>query len=176
MTTLAPVPGQGIGPEDEGDDGSGHHDDVVAVPDRPAPSSAGSRPATGTVKLTGHWPNSGPTDTARLTGHRLNTATTVTVDLTRRGPKPPVSDPAALASWVFGLALSLLSEGTAEPAVVAEVLAEAAGRSRAIEGAYGRAVALLSEFPGDPLVHLTVDVLAKALLRSRRPSRAAEEA
>jgi hypothetical protein len=59
---------------------------------------------------------------------------------------------------------------------MAEVLAEAAGRSRAIEGAYGRAVALLSEFPGDPVVHRTVDLLAKALLRSRRPARAAEEA
>jgi hypothetical protein len=57
-----------------------------------------------------------------------------------------------------------------------EVLAEAAGRSRALEGAYGRAVALVNEFPGDPLVHRTVDLLAKTLLRSRRPARAAEEA
>jgi hypothetical protein len=76
----------------------------------------------------------------------------------------------------FGLALALLTEGTSEDVVMAEVLAEAAGRSRAIEGAYGRAVALLSEFPGDPVVHRTVDLLAKALLRSRRPARAAEEA
>jgi hypothetical protein len=56
------------------------------------------------------------------------------------------------------------------------VLAESAGRSRAIEGAYGRGVALLSEYPGDPLVQRTVDLLAKALLRSRRPARAADEA
>lgn len=95
-----------------------------------------------------------------------------TVDLTLRRPKAAASDPAGQASWVLGLALALLSEGAAERVVMAEVLAEAAGRSRAIEGAYGRAVALLSEYPGDPLVHRTVDLLAKALLRSRRPARA----
>ena len=94
----------------------------------------------------------------------------------RRGQKPPDSDLAGQASWLFGVALSLVTEGVAERVVMAEVLAGAAGRSRALEGAYGRAVALLSEFPGDPLVHQTVDLLAKALLRSRRPSRAAEEA
>jgi hypothetical protein len=77
---------------------------------------------------------------------------------------------------VLGLALALLSEGAAERVIMAEVLAEAAGRSRALEGAYGRAVALLSEYPGDPLVHGTVELLAKALLRSRRPARAPEEA
>jgi hypothetical protein len=99
-----------------------------------------------------------------------------TVDLTRHPPRPAPSDVAGQATWLFGLALALLTEGTSEDVVMAEVLAEAAGRSRAIEGAYGRAVALLSEFPGDPVVHRTVDLLAKALLRSRRPARAAEEA
>jgi hypothetical protein len=99
-----------------------------------------------------------------------------TVDLTQRQPKPASTDVAGQATWLFGLALALLTEGTSEDVVMAEVLAEAAGRSRAIEGAYGRAVALLSEFPGDPVVHRTVDLLAKALLRSRRPARAAEEA
>ena len=99
-----------------------------------------------------------------------------TVDLTRPQVRPPAGDQAALASWVFGLALALLSEGAGERAAMAEVLAEAAGRSRALEGAYGRAVALLSEYPGDPLVQSTVDLLAKALLRSRRPARPADEA
>jgi hypothetical protein len=103
-------------------------------------------------------------------------ADTDTVDLTGSHPKPPDSDVAGQASWLFGLTLGLVTEGAAERVVMAEVLAEAAGRSRALEGAYGRAVALLSEFPGDPLVHQTVDLLAKALLRSRRPARAAEEA
>jgi hypothetical protein len=97
-----------------------------------------------------------------------------TVDLTFHRPKAPASDPAGQASWVLGLALALLSEGAAERVAMAEVLAESAGRSRAIEGAYGRAVALLSEYPGDPLVHRTVDLLAKALLRSRRPARSEE--
>jgi hypothetical protein len=100
---------------------------------------------------------------------------TDTVDLTPPRPKARATD-SALASWVLGRALALLSEETAERVVMAEVLAEAAGRSRALEGAYGRAVALLSEYPGDPLVHRAVDLLAKALLRSRRPSRTAEEA
>jgi hypothetical protein len=97
-----------------------------------------------------------------------------TVDLTGHPHKPAPTDLAGQATWLFGLALALLTDGTSEEAAMAEVLAEAAGRSRALEGAYGRAVALLSEFPGDPLVHRTVDLMAKALLRSRRPARAEE--
>lgn len=99
-----------------------------------------------------------------------------TVDVTRPRGRPPTGDQAALASWVFGLALALLSEGAGERAAMAEVLAASASRSRALEGAYGRGVALLSEYPGDPLVQSTVDLLAKALLRSRRPARTADEA
>ena len=99
-----------------------------------------------------------------------------TLDLTGLLVRPAPGTTGSQASWVFGLALSLLSEGTSERVVMSEVLAEAAGRSRALEGAYGRAVALLSEYPGDPLVQSTVDLLAKALLRSRRPARTAEEA
>ena len=99
-----------------------------------------------------------------------------TIDLTRPRARPPAGDQVALASWLFGLALALLSEGAGERAAMAEVLAETAGRSRALEGAYGRSVALLSEYPGDPLVQSTVDLLAKALLRSRRPARTADEA
>jgi hypothetical protein len=98
------------------------------------------------------------------------------VDIRLAPLRPEPFTPAALASWVFGVALAMLGEGTAEAAVIGEVMAEAAGRSSVIEGAYGRAVALLSEFPGDPLVRRTIDLLAKTLLRSRRPARAAEEA
>lgn len=152
MTTLAPLPGRSPEPDDEADSGAGGEHDVVTIPDDAA-ISAGP-----VVDV-----DPGPAGAA-------------TVDLTGRQPKPPSSDVAAQATWLFGLALALLTEGTSEDVVVAEVLAEAAGRSRAIEGAYGRAVALLSEFPGDPVVHRTVDLLAKALLRSRRPARAAEEA
>jgi hypothetical protein len=150
VTTLAPLPGRSTEPDDDGDGGAGGEHGVVVLPDAPTAS---------------------PTTAADPTVEGVDR-----VDLTGRHPKPPSSDVAAQATWLFGLALALLTEGTSEDLVMAEVLAEAAGRSRAIEGAYGRAVALLSEFPGDPVVHRTVDLLAKALLRSRRPARAAEEA
>lgn len=166
MTALAPLPGREARPDGEDVDAGGHDLAVLADGD----VSTASSPMANTA-------NDG-------TSHRSDsTAVSVgapdarggTVDLTFRRPKAP-ADAAGQASWVLGLALSLLSEGAAERVVMAEVLAEAAGRPRALEGAYGRAVALLSEYPGDPLVHRTVDLLAKALLRSRRPARAAEEA
>ena len=156
MTTLAPLPGRSTEPEDDGDAGAGGEHDVAVMADSPAVSTD----ATVTVADDPARPTAGPP----------------TVDLTRHQPKPSDSDVAGQATWLFGLALALLTEGSSEDVVMAEVLAEAAGRSRALEGAYGRAVAMLSEFPGDPLVHHTVDLMAKALLRSRRPARAAEEA
>ena len=142
MTTLAPLPGRGTGPEQPGDNEATGA--PVASPPAPVAPPAAAVPPPANVDLTG------------------------------RTPKPPAGDVAAQATWLFGLALALLTEGTSEEVVMAEVLAEAAGRTRALEGAYGRAVALLSEFPGDPLVHRTVDLMAKALLRSRRPARAEE--
>ena len=150
MTTLAPLPGRSSEPDDEGDREAGGEHGVVVLPDTAdATPAAAAEPTVEDVDR---------------------------VDLTGRRRKPPSSDVAGQATWLFGLALALLTEGTSEEVVMAEVLAEAAGRSRTIEGAYGRAVALLSEFPGDPVVHRTVDLLAKVLLRSRRPARAAEEA
>jgi hypothetical protein len=162
VTAIAPVPGSETGPDAEGEAAAGDHDVVVL------PESAGSTTAATCA-------DSGLTSTKTVS---VNSGDSIdaTVDLTFHRPKSPATDPAGQASWVLGLALALLSEGTAERVAMAEVLAEAAGRSRAIEGAYGRAVALLSEYPGDPLVHRTVDLLAKALLRSRRPARSPEEA
>ena len=163
MTAVAPLPGRATGPDDEGETAAGAQD-VVVLPDTAdttttkAPSVTSDPSNIKTVSVA-----SGDT------GDRA-------VDLTFHRPKAPSSDAAGQASWVLGLALALLAEGAAERVIMAEVLAEAAGRSRALEGAYGRAVALLSEYPGDPLVHRTVDLLAKALLRSRRPARAPEEA
>lgn len=155
--TLAPLPGQEARPGDEEGAEGGH--DVVVLPDSADTTTAPSATSgTKTVSVTSSDPSAGAID---LTFHR---------------PKAPSSDPAGQASWVLGLTLALLAEGAAERVIMAEVLAEAAGRARAIEGAYGRAVALLSEYPSDPLVHRTVDLLAKALLRSRRPARAPEEA
>ena len=156
MTAVAPIPGRETRPDGEEEAATGAHDVVVLADDSTTttPSPPSDLSSTKTVSVTS-------SDTADGT-----------VDLTFRRPKVPSSDPAGQASWVLGLVLALLSEGAAERVIMAEVLAEAAGRSRAIEGAYGRAVALLSEYPGDPLVHRTVDLLAKALLRSRRPARA----
>jgi hypothetical protein len=160
--TLAPLPGREARPDDEGDADAGGHE-VVVLPDT-ADSTTTTPPATS---------DTSSTKTVSVTS---DDASDGTVDLTFHRPKAPSSDPAGQASWVLGLALALLAEGAAERVIMAEVLAEAAGRARALEGAYGRAVALLSEYPSDPLVHRTVDLLAKALLRSRRPARAPEEA
>jgi hypothetical protein len=188
VTTLAPLPGRGTEPDDEGDGGAGGQGDVAVVIPEPTAADAAMTEKTGaaaTTTTTTTTPKTGAGAAATTTktgaAAAAGRATAAgrygaTVDLTPHRPMPPASDVAAQASWLFGLALALLTEGAAERVVMAEVLAEAAGRYRAIEGAYGRAVALLSEFPGDPVVHRTVDLLAKALLRSRRPARAAEEA
>jgi hypothetical protein len=162
---VAPLPGRETGSGDEGDAAADVHEVVV----RPEPADVTTTKATASH-----------TDTSNTKTVSVNSSPDggpdIIVDLTFHRPKTAANDPAGQASWVLGLAIALLSEGAAERVAMAEVLAEAAGRSRAIEGAYGRAVALLSEYPGDPLVHRTVDLLAKALLRSRRPARAAEEA
>ena len=161
--TLAPLPGREARPDDEGDADAGGHE-VVVLPDT-ADSATTAPPSAASDTFSTKRVSVASSDTAEGS-----------VDLTFHRPKTPSSDPAGQASWVLGLALALLAEGAAERVIMAEVLAEAAGRARAIEGAYGRAVALLSEYPSDPLVHRTVDLLAKALLRSRRPARAPEEA
>jgi hypothetical protein len=160
MTAVAPLPGRETRPDGEGDAPSGDHD-VVVLPDDTADTTTAVPSVT-----------SDPSNTRTVSVTSSDTANGA-VDLTFHRPRAS-SDPAGQASWVLGLALALLAEGAAERVIMAEVLAEAAGRSRALEGAYGRAVALLSEYPSDPLVHRTVDLLAKALLRSRRPARAEE--
>ena len=165
MTALAPLPGRETRPDGEEEAATGGHD-VVVLPD-----TGDSTTAT----LSAPSVTTNPSATKTISVHSGD-ETVGAVDLTFQRPKTPSSDGAGQASWVLGLALALLSEGAAERVIMAEVLAEAAGRSRALEGAYGRAVALLSEYPSDPLVHRAVDLLAKALLRSRRPARAPEEA
>ena len=162
MTAVAPRPGRESAAEGEADAADGG-DDVVVLEE-----------TAGTSTVPTPCPDAGLTST-RTVSVTSSSGSAETVDLTFHRPKSRATDQAGQASWVLGLALALLSEGAAERVAMAEVLAEAAGRSRAIEGAYGRAVALLSEYPGDPLVHRTVDLLAKALLRSRRPARATEE-
>lgn len=173
MTTVAPLPGRETGSGSEGEAGAGAHN-VAVRPDTPAETVTKPTEANKATSKPSDLPD---TKTVSLTtGVDGDENPDATVDLTFHRPRAAATDPAGQASWVLGLALALLSEGASERVAMAEVLAEAAGRSRAIEGAYGRAVALLSEYPGDPLVHRSVELLAKALLRSRRPARAAEEA
>jgi hypothetical protein len=73
------------------------------------------------------------------------------------------------ASLIFGVALARVTEGWREEAALAELLAEAEGSYHALEGAYGRGVALLGEYPDDRTLHETIALLAKALRRFPRP-------
>lgn len=74
----------------------------------------------------------------------------------------------ASAPWLVGLALTLAGDHGNEEAAV-EQLVEEAGRSpRSLEGAYGRAVALVAEYPDDPQVKATLELVARALHRVLR--------
>jgi hypothetical protein len=75
---------------------------------------------------------------------------------------------AVSAPWLVGLALSLVSESCDEDVAVKQLVAEAGDSRRALEGAYGRAVALVAEYPDDPQVRATLDLLARALQRLAR--------
>lgn len=81
----------------------------------------------------------------------------------RRSGIPGVSAP-----WLVGLALSLATEGIDDDVAVKQLVAEAGDSRRALEGAYGRAVALVAEYPDDPQVRATCDLLARALHRLLR--------
>ncbi|MGH9042697.1 MAG: hypothetical protein ACRDZ3_20985 [Acidimicrobiia bacterium] len=78
----------------------------------------------------------------------------------RRSSRQGVSAP-----WLVGLALSLVGECSDDDVAVKALVAEAADSRRALEGAYGRAVALVAEYPDDPQVKTTCDLLARALHR-----------
>jgi hypothetical protein len=78
-------------------------------------------------------------------------------------PERPSERQAVTAPWLVGLALSLVGESCDEDVAVKQLLAEAGERQRALEGAYGRAVALVAEYPDDPQVRATLDLLARAL-------------
>ncbi|MGH9001075.1 MAG: hypothetical protein ACRDY7_16980 [Acidimicrobiia bacterium] len=80
---------------------------------------------------------------------------------------PGASEP-IVAAWLFGLALAVVTERVEEPEAVRGLLVESGGNTRALEGAYGRAVALAGEWPDDPNLQRTITVLLKALARSHR--------
>lgn len=83
-------------------------------------------------------------------------------------PERPSGRQAVSASWLVGLALSLVSESFDEDAAIKQLVTEAGESHRALEGAYGRAVALVAEYPDDPQVRATLDLLARALHRMLR--------
>ncbi|MGH8991523.1 MAG: hypothetical protein ACRDYV_04405 [Acidimicrobiia bacterium] len=78
-------------------------------------------------------------------------------------PQRPSHTQAVSAPWLVGLALSLVSEGHDDDVAVKQLMVEAGDNHRALEGAYGRAVALVAEYPDDPTVRSTCELLARAL-------------
>lgn len=66
-------------------------------------------------------------------------------------------------AWLVGLALSLTSDEGDDDAAVQQLVAEAGDSPRALEGAYGRAVALVAEYPDDLPLRNTLALLARAL-------------
>lgn len=80
-------------------------------------------------------------------------------------PERPSSRQGVSAPWLVGLALSLVGECSDDDVAVKQLVAEAADSRRSLEGAYGRAVALVAEYPDDPQVKATCDLLARALHR-----------
>jgi hypothetical protein len=80
----------------------------------------------------------------------------------------PAAGPAR-AAWIFALALDLATEGGVDESAVAGLVDQAGGSRRALEGAYGRAVALVAEYPNDPKVRQTLEILVRALRRLHRP-------
>jgi len=81
-------------------------------------------------------------------------------------PTPPAGP--AGAAWIFALALDLATDGVVDEAAVDRLVEEAGANRRTLEGAYGRAVALLGEYPDDPNVRETFDILVRALRRLHR--------
>ncbi len=83
-------------------------------------------------------------------------------------PERPSGVQAVSAPWLVGLALSLVGEGNDDDDAITHLVTEAGESRRALEGAYGRAVALVAEYPDDRQVKATCDLLARALHRVLR--------
>jgi hypothetical protein len=94
----------------------------------------------------------------------------VTLPVPIPAPAPAPTPPAgpAGAAWIFALALELATNGVADEAAIDGLVGEAGANHRTLEGAYGRAVALLGEYPNDPNVRETLDMLVRALRRLHR--------
>ncbi|HLF40054.1 MAG TPA: hypothetical protein VI854_01135 [Acidimicrobiia bacterium] len=83
---------------------------------------------------------------------------------------------AAKGSALLGLALALVHDGASSAEAVGELWVEAADNRRALESAYGRGVALVNDYPGDPDVRQAVVLVSKALRHGARCSAATGEA
>jgi hypothetical protein len=87
-------------------------------------------------------------------------------------PERPASRQVVTAPWLVGLALSLVVEDCDEDVAIKQLVMEAGQSRRALEGAYGRAVALVAEYPDDPQVRATLALLVRALHRMLRDGEA----
>lgn len=67
------------------------------------------------------------------------------------------------SAWLVGLALSLTSEDCDDERAIEQLLTDAGTDRRALEGAYGRAVALVAEYPDDAALRDTLALLNRAL-------------
>jgi hypothetical protein len=98
----------------------------------------------------------------------------VTITAPIPAPAPagaPVAGPAG-AAWIFALALELATDGVADEAAIDDLVDQAGANQRTLEGAYGRAVALLAEYPDDPNVREAFEILVRALRRLHRHAEA----
>lgn len=75
-------------------------------------------------------------------------------------------------AWLVGLALSLTSDDGDDELAVRQLVTESGESPRALEGAYGRAVALVAEYPDDPALRTTLALLARALQQVLREGEA----
>ena len=101
--------------------------------------------------------------TATLPAAERQPAVEVEAALPARLPAPPPAP--AGAAWIFALALELATDGVADDAALDRLIDQCGGNGRILEGAYGRAVALLGEYPDDPNVRETFEILVRALRR-----------
>jgi len=67
------------------------------------------------------------------------------------------------SAWLLGLATSLAGEGTDDAAAAKELAVLAEGDVLALEGAYGRCLALVSVLPDDSNARRALDLLRRAI-------------
>lgn len=71
-------------------------------------------------------------------------------------------------AWPLAVALQHVALGDDERATVSAVVKESHGSLRVLEGAYGRALALVNALPGDETAQQVVTLMNKALRQVSR--------